>query len=229
VRIVDLSLPIRSGMPVYPGDPEVTVTPAATVETDGVNVLSVHAGSHTGTHVDAPFHVFDDGARLDELDLGLFHGPAVIADLRGLPPRSPIDWAALTDRAPALRPGAVLVLHTGWSDHLGSPEYLAHPWLTEDAARRVAATGVRAVAVDALSPDPTPAHGPPAALPAHQALLGCGGVIVENLTNVAALAELPDPVISFFPLALAGADGAPVRAVAWSAQGTPVSPGPDGR
>jgi kynurenine formamidase len=219
MRIVDLSLPIRTGMPVYPGDPEVTVAPAATLEADGVNVLSLHAGSHTGTHVDAPFHVRADGARLDELDLGLFHGPVVLAELRGRPPRSPIGWADLAGCAAALRPGAVLVLHTGWSEHFGSPEYLAHPWLTEDAARRVAAAGVRAVAVDALSPDPTPAHGPPETLPAHQALLGAGGVIVENLTNLVALVALVDPVICFLPLPLAGADGAPVRAVAWSAQG----------
>jgi kynurenine formamidase len=139
----------------------------------------------------------------------------VVADLRGRPPRAPIGWAELAGCAPLLRPGAVLVLHTGWSEYFGSRDYLAHPWLTPEAAGQIVASGVRALAVDALSPDPTPADGEPTGpLPAHQILLGAGGVIVENLTNVAAIAELVDPVISFFPLALAGADGAPVRAVA---------------
>jgi arylformamidase len=215
MRIVDLSVPVRAGMQVYPGDPDVAISQAARLEVDGVNVLSIHAGSHTGTHVDAPFHVLADGARLDELDLGLFHGPAVVADLRGRPPRAPIGWAELAGCAPLLRAGAVLVLHTGWSEYFGSRDYLAHPWLTPEAAGQIVATGVRALAVDALSPDPTPADGEPTGpLPAHQILLGAGGVIVENLTNVAAITELVDPVISFFPLALAGADGAPVRAVA---------------
>jgi len=217
MRIVDLSVPVHGGMQVYPGDPEVTISQAARLEVDGVNVVSIHAGSHTGTHVDAPFHVLADGARLDELDLGLFHGPAVVADVRGRAPRAPITWAELAGYTPLLRPGAVLVLHTGWSEHFGDPDYLAHPWLTAEAAEQVVASGVRALAVDALSPDPTPPAGEAAGpLPVHQVVLGAGGVIVENLTNVAALAELTDPVISFFPLALAGADGAPVRAVGMS-------------
>jgi kynurenine formamidase len=223
MRIVDLSVPVRAGMQVYPGDPAVQLDRAVRLEVDGVNVLAIHAGSHTGTHVDAPFHVLADGARLDELDLGLFHGPAVVADMRGLPPRAAIGWPALEPYARRMRPGVVLVLHTGWSAHFGTRAYLAHPWLTADAARRIVATGVRTVAVDALSPDPTEtetgaaAAGDDGPFPAHQVLLGAGGVIVENLTNVAAMAELPDPVLSCFPLALAGADGAPVRAVAMSA------------
>jgi arylformamidase len=215
--VVDLSQPVHEGMQVYPGDPAVSIHQAVRLAVDGVNVLSIHAGSHTGTHVDAPFHVLAEGARLDELELTLFHGPAVVADVRGLPARAPIDWAQLEPCAAALRPGAVLVVHTGWSEHFGTSRYLEHPWLTEDAARRVLASGVRSVAVDALSPDPTPADGAETGpLPAHRVLLGAGGVIVENLTNVAALARLADPVLSFFPLALAGADGAPVRAVAMS-------------
>jgi kynurenine formamidase len=224
MHIVDLSVPVRAGMQVYPGDPAVELERAVRLEVDGVNVLALHAGSHTGTHVDAPFHVLADGARLDELDLGLFHGPAVVADVRGLPPRAAIDWPALEPYARRMRPGVVLVLHTGWSAHFGTPEYLAHPWLTADAARRIVASGVRTVALDALSPDPTGSAGDGAGtpggvdgpFPAHQILLGAGGVIVENLTNVAAMAQLPDPVLSCFPLALAGADGAPVRAVAMS-------------
>ena len=222
MRIVDLSVPVRADMQVYPGDPAVRIRPATQLDVDGVNVLSIHAGSHTGTHVDAPYHVLAEGARLDELDLGLFHGPAVVADLRGLAPRAAIDWPALAACAPELRAGAVLVLHTGWSAHFGTPEYLAHPWLTADAARWIVASGVRTVAVDALSPDPTPGGGSSGgepgdgSFPAHRILLGAGGVIVENLTNVAELAELSDPVLSCFPLALAEADGAPVRAVAMS-------------
>ncbi|HEX4246682.1 MAG TPA: cyclase family protein [Pseudonocardia sp.] len=220
MRIVDLSVPVRAGMQVYPGDPAVQLDRAVEQEVDGVNVLAIHAGSHTGTHVDAPFHVLAGGARLDELDLGLFHGPAVVADVRGLLPRAAIGWPALEPYAPRLGPGVVLVLHTGWSEHFGTPEYLAHPWLTADAARRIVATGVRTVALDTLSPDPTgSAPGPVSSdgpFPAHHVLLGAGGVIVENLTNVAAMAELADPVLSCFPLALAGADGAPVRAVATS-------------
>ncbi|MFF4568060.1 cyclase family protein [Streptomyces sp. NPDC001410] len=77
-------------MPVYPGDPEVTVSPALRAPADGVNVLSLHLGSQSGTHVDAPYHVDDAWPRLDELPLDRFAGPAVVADVRGLPARAPI-------------------------------------------------------------------------------------------------------------------------------------------
>ena len=68
-RYVDLSVPIATGMPVYPGDPQVELSPTATVATHGCNVLGLRLGSHTGTHVDAPYHVGDDLPKLDELPL----------------------------------------------------------------------------------------------------------------------------------------------------------------
>ena len=71
----DLSHPLRTGMPVYPGDPAVAVGPALTVDADGVNVLALHLGSQSGTHVDAPFHVDDALPDLDALPeggMGLF-------------------------------------------------------------------------------------------------------------------------------------------------------------
>ncbi|NRQ40428.1 hypothetical protein HII36_52725, partial [Nonomuraea sp. NN258] len=90
MELVDLSVPIESGMPVYPGDPEVSIGPALTVARDGVNVLGLHLGSQAGTHVDAPFHIDDSLPTLDELPLSRFLGPAVVVDARGLAPGSPV-------------------------------------------------------------------------------------------------------------------------------------------
>ncbi len=213
-RIIDLSQRIDQGTPVYPGDPSVSLTPAATVAADGYNLLHLRMSSQTGTHVDAPYHFFDSGARLDELPLDVFLGPAVIADVRGKMPRSPIEWQDLAPLAQRLRPGRILVLHTGWDRHWGSDTYFDHPFLTAQAAERVIANGVRTVAVDTPSVDQTVLHGtPPDGFPAHNVILGAGGVIVENLTNLDAVRD-PDPVLSLLPLHLARADGAPVRAVA---------------
>ncbi|MFE6487807.1 cyclase family protein [Streptomyces sp. NPDC057757] len=213
---LDLSVPVVTGMPVYPGDPDVEVSPALRVAQDGVNVLHLRLGSQSGTHVDAPYHVDEAWPTLDELPPERFAGPAVVADVRGLAARAPITPGLL---APALSRarlsrGAVLLLATGWSAHWGTPHYPAHPWLTPDAARAVLGAGVRTVAVDALSVDPTGGAG----LPAHRVLCGAGGVIAENLTGldrVVAAQEAGLPVEVFlFPLRLPGADGAPVRAMA---------------
>jgi kynurenine formamidase len=213
-RIVDLSHPVHDGMPVYPGDPAVRIRPATTVPEHGYNVLHVAMGSQSGTHVDAPYHFLDDGARIDELPLELFLGPAVVADVRRKPPRGPIEWDDLAGCAHRLGAGRALVLHTGWDEHWGSDAYLAHPFLTGDAAQRLVATGVRTVAIDALSLDETVPDGEPAGgFAAHEAVLAAGGVIVENLRNLAAV-RAGEPVLSVLPLRLRAADGAPVRAVA---------------
>ncbi|WP_262056832.1 cyclase family protein [Streptomyces sp. STR69] len=216
---IDLSVPVVTGMPVYPGDPAVDISPALTVPRDGVNVLQLHMGSQSGTHVDAPYHVDDAWPRLDELPLERFGGQAVVADVRGLPARTPITpelLAPVLNRL-RLRPGSLVLLATGWSAYWGTDDYLAHPWLTPEAAEALVEAGVRTVAVDALSVDPTPEPGDTTAdfgLPAHRVLCGAGGVIAENLTGLEQLVDLPDLELFLFPLRLPGADGAPVRAVA---------------
>ncbi len=213
--VVDLSHPVEDGMPVYPGDPVVRIRPAATVGQHGYNVLHVRMGSQSGTHVDAPYHFLDDGARIDQVPPELFLAPAVVAAGRGRPPRTPVTWADLRPVAGRLGPGRMLLLHTGWDVHWGSDAYLDHPFLDGAAAERVVAAGVRTVGIDALSLDETVLGGEPAGgFAAHLAVLGAGGVIVENLRGLELLRSA-EPVVSVLPLRLAGADGAPVRAVAF--------------
>ena len=213
--IVDLSHPLDDDTPVYPGDPVARFEPATTIDEHGYNVLHVRMGSQTGTHVDAPFHFLEDGARIDELPLALFLGPAVVADVRGRAPHAAITWADLVPVADRLGPGRMLLLHTGWDAHWGTDAYFDHPFLDGDAAERVVAAGIRTVGLDALSLDETVLGGEPAGgFAAHFAVLGAGGVIIENLTNLSAVRS-PEPVVSVLPLRLAGADGAPVRAVAF--------------
>ena len=179
---------------------------ARSLERDGYRVSHLHLGSHSGTHVDAPSHVVEDGLAVDELPLHLLVGPAVVVDLRDLGPREAVGWQRLAAYA---RPGRMLVLHTGWSRFWASVRYDEHPYLAADAAKALVAAGVRTVGIDAPSIDETGGPG----LPAHEALLGAGGVVVENLTDLAAV-DHPEPVLSVLPLPLRGCDGSPVRAVA---------------
>jgi kynurenine formamidase len=217
-ELVDLSVPIMTGMPVYPGDPEVAVEPALTVADSGVNVLRVHMGSQSGTHVDAPFHVDDALPRLDELPLERFAGPAVVLDARGLAPRAALGPGHLDSIAGLLRPGVVLLIATGWSQHWGTAAYPAHPWLEPETAQAIVAAGVRTVGVDALSVDRTPGPGEEFSLAAHYVLCQAGTVIAENLSGLGrpltAQRAGRSVEVSLFPIRLAAADGAPVRAVA---------------
>ncbi|BBJ46430.1 cyclase [Streptomyces antimycoticus] len=221
MRLIDLSVPVATGMPVYPGDPRVAITPALSVAADGVNVLHLDMGSQSGTHVDAPFHIDDALPTLDRLPLERFWGRAVVVDARGAAPRTPLgpslfggslSEASLSEGRP--RTGDIVLVATGWSRHWGHDDYLAHPYLTPEAAELLVNAGIRTVGIDALSVDATPADD----FPAHRILCGAHAVIAENLTNLAPLLDAQtagEPIeVSLLPLRLPAADGAPVRAVA---------------
>jgi kynurenine formamidase len=75
-KIIDLSLPIFSGMPVYPGDPEVSVELIQTIDADDWNLRQISISSHIGTHVNVPAHCIKDGPTLDDYSLESFMGPA---------------------------------------------------------------------------------------------------------------------------------------------------------
>lgn len=213
-RIVDLSVVIDDATQTYPGDPPPSLRPATRIETEGFNVLSLRLGSHTGTHVDAPYHFVPDGSRLEEVELSRFAGPGVVADVTSHEPGQPIVWYDLRGVEERLERGAILVLRTGWSDrYLGTERYYEHPHLDADACARVLELGVRTIAIDALNPDPTVVDGE-GAFPVHELVLGAGGVICENLTNLGAV-EGFEPLVCLFPIRLGNdADGAPCRAVA---------------
>ncbi len=68
-KLIDLSMPLTSQTPVYPGDPKPHLEPIATFSADGYHVSRLVLGSHSGTHVDAPFHFCEHGWRLDDVPL----------------------------------------------------------------------------------------------------------------------------------------------------------------
>jgi kynurenine formamidase len=213
-RIVDLSRRVDDETQVYPGDPRVRLAPATTIATDGVNVLEVHIGSHSGTHVDAPYHFVEDGPRIDEMDLGLFVGPAVVMDVRGKAPRTRITVEDLRPYERDLSEGVIAVVRTGWEERYGTPEYYDHPFLDRRAAQLILDAGAKTLAIDALNVDETVMEDEhPEGYPVHHLVFGAGGVISENLANLVAV-DFPDPIVSLLPIKLGGSDGAPARAVA---------------
>jgi kynurenine formamidase len=213
-RVIDLSILLDERTQTYPGDPVPEFAVATTIEREGFNLLHVRIGSQSGTHVDAPYHFIAEGPVLEDTPLDRFAGPGVIVDVSGHGERQPITWRDLVRYEERLRPGAIVALHTGWSDrHLGTDRYVEHPFLEADACRRLLDLGIRTVAIDALNVDETIVDGEPT-FPCHLEFLGAGGVFSENVTNLGAI-DFPDPLIMLMPIRLGGdADGAPCRAVA---------------
>src|SRR3954468_1473212 len=75
----DISVPLAHGGLVYPGNPSISITPQQEVSKGAsANVSTLSFGSHTGTHVDAPKHFFDNGIGVDALPLDVLMGPCVL-------------------------------------------------------------------------------------------------------------------------------------------------------
>ena len=205
----DLSHPIDDRMPVYPGDPEVHLSAALTLDRDGVAVTEARMGSHTGTHVDAPSHTVAGGRSMAEVGLEELVGEALVLRVLGLGDGEVYDWGLLEQSGPLPEAlPAIVIIDTGWARWFRDERRTRHPALAPGAARELLRRGMRVLAVDTLSPDPTGGDG----FPVHEAVLGADRLIVENLCG---LDELPTRVmVGFFPLRLGG-DGAPVRAVAF--------------
>jgi kynurenine formamidase len=198
-------------MQVYPGDPGVEIGSALEVARDGVDVAQLHLGSHTGTHLDAPSHTVPGGRTTGRIGLDELVGESLVVHLDGLAPR---QLYGLAELATALAGGLpervppIVVVDTGWASRFGTDAALEHPALDPDAAAELLRRGMRVLAVDTLSPDPTGGDG----FPVHDVVLGGDALIVENLTG---LEGLPERVrVGLVPLPIA-ADGAPVRAVAF--------------
>lgn len=209
--VVDLTHSIEDGMPVYPGDPTVTLVPALTLAADRVEVSAIGMGSHTGTHVDAPVHTIRGGRTMADVSLDELLGDALVLRVPGLSEGEHYGWDRLQARGELLqRLPPIVLIDTGWSRWWRDGRRERHPVLDPAAARELQRRGMRVLGVDTLSPDPT--GGSEGGFAVHEIVLGADGLIVENL---AGLDSLPDRVrVGFFPLRLQG-DGAPVRAVAF--------------
>ncbi len=198
-RIVDITRPLHDGIPVWPGDPPVSLRPSASLP--AVSQLSL--SSHAGTHVDPPAHFVVGGRTVDTLPLETLLGPAWVAHLPGY---APITGAML---AAAAIPSAVtrLLLRTANSDRVAAGFDPAFVGLAPDAAAWLLERQVRLVGIDGPSIEPFDATGEPV----HHLLLGAGVIIVEGLA-LAGVAPGPWELICL-PLRIAAGDGAPARAL----------------
>lgn len=204
---IDVSVPLHPGLPTWPGDPPLTVDRVSALERgDPANVTRLALGAHTGTHVDAPLHFLAGASAVDALPPDALVGPARVL---ALPGRASIGAADLEPFAVA--PGERLLLRTDnslapWFDAPFREDFVH---LTPDAARHLAACGVASLGVDYLSVGGF--ADPEENAETHRTLLAAGIWILEGLHLGVVEPGAYDLVC--LPLRLAGADGAPARAL----------------
>lgn len=204
--IFDISVPIRSTMPVYEGDPGVEITPwSALADGKSSNVSVLHFGAHTGTHVDAPAHFIAGGGKLEALSLEILIGPAQVIQVPDNVMEIDPDFLAGCDLTGVERVLFRTRNSAFWSE--GFRKDFTH--LSPDGAESLVESGVRLVGTDYLSIEKFHSghHR------THLALLSQNVIIVEGL-NLSAI-EPGDYELICLPLRIAegAGDGAPARAV----------------
>jgi arylformamidase len=204
-RLLDVSVLLTPGMPVYPGNPEFECAPVHRIAAgNSSNHSLLSMGTHTGTHVDAPLHFFDGRPGVDQLPLDLLIGRARVLDM---PHRGGITEAHLAGAG--LREDLRVLLRTPnsalWNTHDGF--HTDYTYVTEGAAKFLVDQGVKVVGVDYLSVEQFKKAG----APAHHVLLGAGVIIIEGL-NLSD-AEAGTYEMYCLPLRLHNGDGAPARVV----------------
>lgn len=208
--LLDITRALVPGHPNWPNDVPLELEASARIaDGSSVNVGAIRSSLHAGTHVDAPWHYDDAGARLGGVDLDRLVGEAVVLDVsagEGLVGVSDLIAAiGELEEAQALPPR--VLLHTGEPDAWGTVFPRDFRALDPDAVGWLAARGVRLVGTDAPSVDPLTSKD----LPAHLAFAAQDLTIVEGL----ALARVAPGRYELLclPLSLPEADAAPARAL----------------
>lgn len=216
-RIYDLSQPVFNNCPQYP---DTNPRPAQVklfymLAVEGVNKEIVQISTHTGTHMDAPFHFFDDGETIDRVPLETYVGNATILDLRDKKPGTSIERADVERCAGQIAADDIVLLNTGGGHRRSNTKAFLteYVYLSGEAAQYLVDRGVKGVGIDAVSMGGY--NDPRAGQPPHRILLGNGKFIAEELYFPDEVMDGRKRLFVAAPVKLQGCSGAWTRAALW--------------
>ncbi len=172
---IDVSVPIRSGMHHWPGDPPTFATMhAGTAKGDVCNVSALYMSSHMGTHMDAPFHFLPGTKTMDDLPWDAVIGPARLVEIKDKTAIKPVELKKLKPQK-----GERLLFKTpnsarSWKKPEFDKDFV---YIAKEAAQYLVDCGVQTVGVDYLSVGGFYKDG----IPTHHILLGAEVWIIEGL------------------------------------------------
>ncbi len=212
MKPIDLTLTISENLPSFPGSPVPKFIPWAKIKTDGYNLELLFLSSHSGTHMDAPFHFIKNGLKIHQIDANRFVRDAVILKLKKGPNQSITkkDIIQFEKKFGKILNDATIIIATGWYKNLTKKTYFEkNPGLSSSAADYLSSKKINLVGIDSPSID----VGSNKEFSAHKILSKNNIIIVENLAN---LEKIKSPKFKFIalPLKLKDATGSPIRAIA---------------
>jgi kynurenine formamidase len=174
--------------------------------------------SHTGTHVDAPAHLFANGSTLDKFSIEQFVGKALVIDCRHLKKGEKISMQLLEKKGSILYETEFILFLTGHTALWGTTEYFGiFPLMSNEVVEWVCQRKLKGIGIDTPSFDPiTVSELDNAAdeLQNHRTILQTNHtILIENLCR---LEEIDNELFMLYalPLNMANADGAPARVIA---------------
>jgi kynurenine formamidase len=202
-KLIDLTHTISHRMPVFPGESEPSITRDILPDDAGYITHRLESNMHTGTHIDAPFHIKSDSLTIDKFPVEMFSGSAVVIDVRGLQVISMQPaWKQL------FRKHKIVLFYTGYSKAWGTESYYYnYPEFESEVAEALVSAGVRIAGFDSPSPDKAP-------FAFHSTFLKNERFLVENLTNLEQLEGKENFTFMAFPLKIQ-AEASMIRAVAF--------------
>lgn len=209
MKIVDLTHTIHSEILTFPGTEQPKFEQATTFEEHGFVEKKVTMYTHTGTHIDVPYHILEKGLTVDKFDVDNFIGKARIVDISNIASNI-IGINDLKKYETWLKDMDYLILKTGWSNYWGDGRYFkGFPALSMEAAEWILQFNLKGIGIDAISVDPIEDKS----FSVHNILFKKDLIIIENMTN---LEEVGNRVfiLCCLPLKFKDADGSPVRAIA---------------
>ena len=218
MKIIDLTHPVAENMPVYPGTDAPTLQVVNNHSEHGMLETHISMLSHTGTHIDAPAHLYSDGLTLDNYPIEQFVGKALVIDCRNLEKDEKISMLLLEEKGSALYEAEFLLFLTGHSLLWGRSDYFYNfPVMTDEVIEWINCRKLKGIGIDAPSFDPvTIGKFEPIAngLRIHCAILKTNHtILLENLCN---LEEIGNELFTLYalPLKTLNAGGAPARIIA---------------
>lgn len=213
MRPIDLTLTISKSIPSFPGSPKPQFIFWSNLKEDGYNLELLFLSSHTGTHLDAPFHFVKNGIKIDQIPLDRLMSQAMLVKLRKSK-NSPITKSEILQfekKNGNIPNNSSVFFFTGWQKNLKNNNYFTeNPGLALSAAKYLVQKKINLVGIDSPSID----LGQDESFAVHHVLSKNNVLIVENL---ASLDKIPSKKFNFtiLPLKLKDATGSPVRAVAF--------------
>ena len=210
MKVIDLTLTVSEKIPTFPGSPKPHFIEWETIPKDGYNLELLFLSTHTGTHIDAPFHFVKNGKKIHEIAPERLVNEAVLIRIGKNSNRSisKTDIQNFEQKNGKIENGSTVIFYTGWQKNLNKEFYFTeNPGLSVSAAKYLVSKKINMVGIDSPSID----LGTDSKFSVHHILAKNNILIVENLANLNKIKSNNFHLITS-PLKLKNATGSPIRA-----------------